>query len=139
MSPAPPLAGAGAPRRVTGVLAVDEPGVDLYDTEYLRARQVLRQLRQHTGTHRDRGSFEREVRERFAEIGLVARVMWYQGVADGQDMLFPDITIVGRVEPELEFDHDRMAHEVRANVLGLPRQPDAPVAPVAVPRELDLR
>lgn len=92
--------------------------IDLYDTEILAMEKVLEALeRSSEGAFVDRDAWTREVKERFAEIGLVVDVKWWRTNEAG--VLAPDIEIVGRVSKDDEFDHARMAHEVQHDVLDL--------------------
>lgn len=100
----------------------------LYDHERIAINKVMQVLAENIGSHRELGAFQREVRERFAEIGFVARCDFYEDEADtrpkGERTQIPQITITGRTEAMKvgEFDHDRMGHEVRSNILGVKNQ-----------------
>ena len=101
------------------------PLIDLYDTEILAIEAILPALNEHTGksfqakdwTAR-RDAFSREVEGRFAEIGLVARVVgWYVDPDDPDDNApTPRIEIQGRTD-KVDFDYDRQVHEVTNDVL----------------------
>ncbi len=101
---------------------------DLYDSERLAISRVMAALSQHVGTTSEKSAIQREVRDRFSDIGFVARCDFYKDDDDPRpwnerpDM--PQITIVGRTEKQGEFDHDRMGHEVRSNILGKNAQGD---------------
>ena len=102
--------------------------IDLYDSEIvLLHEKVLPALTDQTGRTfladdwvRIRDAFEREVRGRFAEIGLVAEVVgWYVDPHDPNDNApTPRIEIKGRTE-KIEFDYDRTVHEVTSDTLGV--------------------
>lgn len=106
----------------------------LYDHELADADRLWRRLledRQETLMNPQ--DFVDEVKEEFAaKVGLVVDVKAYttgkvvgQHPITGEDIVEEvpglysfDIEIIGRTEAH-EFDHDRMAHEVRNNLLGL--------------------
>ena len=96
--------------------------LDIYDSEMKEILRVGEELRKRTGLMRNYNDFEREIKERFEDIGFVVNVNWHhyamnKVVQVGSAM--PEVTIVGRVE-QIVFDPDRQVHEVRANVLDLP-------------------
>lgn len=74
--------------------------------------------------------FDRMVKDRFAGIGFIVDVKWYSATADGHTPLegvyIPEIEVLNRLDPDAEFDHERMAAEVQANVLDLPGEHDLP-------------
>lgn len=95
------------------------------DSERIEINKVFATLRENIGNHRELSSFQREARERFAEIGFVVRVDFFE--SEHEDHLrpedrtqYPEITFLGRCDPVKvgEFDHERMGHEVRSNILG---------------------
>lgn len=97
----------------------------LYDSERLAINQVTTTLMENIGKHRELGSFQREVRERFAEIGFIARCDFYESrhedhLPKDERTQYPEITLVGRCDPMQvgDFDHDKMGHEVRSNIIG---------------------
>lgn len=108
----------------------DETGVheealdwdDLYDSEKIKVREVFFALKEGTMQHREMGAFQREVRERFAEIGIVARCDFYERPDEKhlEGVQVPSITLIRRCEPTKvgDFDHDQMGHEVRSNIIG---------------------
>jgi hypothetical protein len=97
--------------------------IDLYDHEIIAIDGVLEKLRFKQGHRHNYNDLEREIRERFAEIGLVVSVTWREYAIGGvkQEGAMPDITPVARTEPH-EFDHDRQVHEVTHNILDIPGQ-----------------
>lgn len=111
---------------------VDEEDVldadDLYDSEKIAINRVLATIQQHVGTGVEGGAFQREVRERFAEIGFVVRCDLWKDDDDPRDWddkpWIPSITLVARTEKQGEFDHEQMGHEVRSNILGKNAQGD---------------
>lgn len=108
--------------------------IELYDSDRLALGRVAARLREHVGTRRTRESFAREVMERFAEEGYLVDVQVTTVETPGGDVIFhTGVTVAGRVDIEAGYDHERQRHEVRANILGVEGQPDAPVAPVAMP------
>lgn len=104
--------------------------VNLYDSEIIAVEKVLEKLNERR-TRTARMSYEaftEEARNRFAEIGLVVSVLWYEAgtpQADGslkklEGVLIPEILIKARTNAKtFEFDHDRMAHEVQSDLLQL--------------------
>jgi hypothetical protein len=87
---------------------------------------VMEVLRQKIHTPQEGSAFQREVRERFAEIGFVARCDLKKDLEDPRPWddkpWVPQISIIGRTEKQGEFDHDQMGHEVRSNILGKNQQ-----------------
>lgn len=108
----------------------DEEGLldtdSLYDHERLAINKVATALMDNIGRHRELSSFQREARERFAEIGFVVRVDFYEDPNEEHltGTQIPQISLLGRCEPLKvgEFDHDQMGHEVRSNILGVKGQ-----------------
>lgn len=104
-----------------------------YDSEMAAIYKVRDELQERFGnTRMNPQDFVDYAIEAYQKIGIVADVKtWSTGEVDGQhpitgeDMVqeVPNlwtfqIDILGRVERH-EFDHDRMAHEVQSNLLGL--------------------
>ena len=96
--------------------------INLYDSEVKAIQEVLNSLRDRTYKSHNLHAFEREILERYAEIGFVGNVLWYESNVEG--VFVPEVEIVGRCAPIKggEFDHDRMRHEVVNNYLGLPSE-----------------
>lgn len=99
--------------------------LDLYDTEVLKIEGVHLALQARARSKQlNFGDFEREIRERFAEIGFTVDVNWYRFSVNGaeqENAAMPEVTITGRTAP-VAFDHDRRVHEAVHNVLELPGQ-----------------
>lgn len=100
---------------------------DLYDSEKIAISKVSTALMDNINKHRELGAFQREVRERYAEIGFVARCDFYESqyedhLPKSERTQYPEITLIRRCEPTGEFDHDKMGHEVRSNILGVKGQ-----------------
>ena len=97
--------------------------IDVYDHEVEQIIAVQNQLLARCGAMRNYGDFEREIKERFAEIGFAAQVTWHTYSLGGkpQEGALPDVTLTGRLERR-EFDHDRQVAEVTRNVLNIPGQ-----------------
>lgn len=103
--------------------------MQLYDTEILEIERVLDILNDKRRQRRDLDSFDKEIKGRFEEIGLIVSINWYEcGVPDPdgnlvkqEDEYIPEIVIRDRVEKHL-FDHDRQRHEIVNNVLEMPGQ-----------------
>ena len=95
---------------------------DLYDSERIEINRVMASLMEKMGATVEGSAFQREVRERFAEIGFVVRCDFWKDEDDPRSWderpWIPSITLLGRTEKQGEFDHERMGHEVRSNILG---------------------
>lgn len=95
---------------------------DIQDSELLDIERVYKALGQKNGQRRELDAFEREIKERFHEIGFAVDVAWFEFAIDGvkqEGCFMPEISIVGRVE-KTEFDHDQKVAEVTRNILELP-------------------
>lgn len=94
-------------------------GPEILDSEMLEIEQVLETLKRRCedGRRLDRGMFDQEIQDRFANAGFKVVVNWYE--TNVTDVRMPEITITGRTERIGEFDHDKMAHEVTSDILGL--------------------
>lgn len=101
---------------------------DALDSEVIAINRVNAVLSAHIGRGVELSALQREVRERYAEIGFVARCDFYKDMNDPRPWKdkpeIPRITVVGRTEKQGEFDHERMGHEVRSNILGKNKQGD---------------
>lgn len=101
---------------------------DLLDSERIAINHVIAALNAKVGSQMEGGAFQREVRERFAEIGFVVRCDFWRDDDDPRPWderpWLPAITLLGRTEDPGEFDHERMGHEVRSNILGKNQQGD---------------
>jgi hypothetical protein len=102
------------------------PPLELYDHEMRDALEVLETLRRRAGERpRNYNDFEREIIERFEDIGLTVHVNWYSYAANRvvqTGSALPEVTITGRTDPTHVFDPDRQVHEVTSNILGLPEE-----------------
>lgn len=108
--------------------AQNAPGLtircEVHDSEIVQIEGVLERLnlivRDHKRVSYD--AFQREIIERFQDIGFIAKVAWWTGgTEDGAaipGLLLPEITLTDRIEAH-EFDHDRKVHEVTHDLLGL--------------------
>lgn len=95
--------------------------VNILDSEIAELQRVQATLNERTYKQHNLHAFEREIVERFQEVGFVVDVKWYETNLPG--VFAPEVEVVGRCEPVKpgEFDHDRMRDEVtRINPLGLP-------------------
>ena len=101
--------------------------LDLLDSEVKQIFEVTALLRQRASAKQHNYSdYQREVEDRFAEIGFTVDVSWYSYGFEGSpgamaNSAMPEITITGRVVPKA-FDRDRQVHEVTSNILGIPGQ-----------------
>jgi hypothetical protein len=96
--------------------------VNILDSEIKELQGVHQTLEGRTYKSHNLAAFEREIVERFQEIGFVVDVKWYQ--TNIASVSSPVVEVIGRctpVAPE-DFDHEKMAHEVVSNVLGLPEE-----------------
>lgn len=101
--------------------------IEIYDSEIVQIDAILKILDDKRQQRRSFENFDHEIKERFAEIGLIVAVNWYsagQPMPDGsvkeiEGVFIPEIVIKDRVEKHL-FDHDRQRHEVVSNLLELP-------------------
>jgi hypothetical protein len=98
--------------------------IDIYDSEIdkiLEVQQLLQQrARERMFNYND---FEREIKERFEDIGFIVAVNWHSYAVNGEVQAMsamPEVAITGRTDPSFAFDPDRQVHEVTRNVLGLP-------------------
>lgn len=92
--------------------------IDLYDSEVAEIEKVWGTLQERTNKSHNYDSFDREIRERFAEIGFKVRVNWYETNVAGVKL--PEIEVIDRIQ-QREFDHDQMRYELTvSNPLGLP-------------------
>lgn len=104
-----------------------------YDSEMADGYKIVAQLQERYGkTSMNPQDFVDYAIEEFAKVGLVVDVKtWSTGTVEGHHPITGEemvqevpnlwtfeIEIQGRVERH-EFDHDRMAHEVQSNLLGL--------------------
>lgn len=103
-----------------GVTAFDP--LDLYDHEIIAIEKVMNKLKLKQATLRNYNDLEREIKERFAEIGLVVQVGWHRYSVGGveQPGAMPEITPIGRTDTAFKFDPDRQVHEVTNNILEIP-------------------
>lgn len=119
-----------------------EAEIDLYDSDVLTIQQVVDALNVSRSKPTTVDGWRREIEERFSEAGFKVSVVLRQveGLErpDGtvaptsNDYIYTTITINDRVEPQGEFDHQRMAHEVQSNVLGLKGQENVKKTQVAM-------
>lgn len=94
-------------------------GPEILDSEMLEIEKTLEFLKDKTygGRHLDRGQFDAEIVDRFARIGFRVDVKWWHTDVEGVKM--PEIEIIGRTDRAGAFDHEKMAHEVTSDILGL--------------------
>lgn len=89
----------------------------LYDSEIDRAHQLVMQLQEKVkGREVNLDDFQKEVKERFLEIGFVVDIKWFQ--VEGERYKVPQIELVKRTQ-NIQFDHEQQAHEVTNDLLGL--------------------
>lgn len=100
--------------------------VELYDSDRAALAGLVNFLNaRHLNHTKDPERFAKEVVERFFAIGFHTEVRIFvledrvTGEVAGWE---PSIIIEDRVNPEEEFDHDRMRYEVRSDILGMNAQ-----------------
>jgi len=92
-------------------------GIDVYDSEVLEIEKVLNTLKARSRDQmRNYSDFDREVKERFSEIGFYVDVLWYD--TNVETVKMPEIVIKG-VTDARAFDREQMTHEVTNDILGL--------------------
>lgn len=104
-----------------------ESAIDLYDHERLAIRDKVQPgINASIGSKRSIQGFVDEVINRFhTDAGLIVEVtVWENEAANAirpkEERLYGfKVYISGRVQEEEEFDHERMSHEVRSDLLGL--------------------
>lgn len=96
--------------------------LNILDSEVADLQRVHGELENRTYKSHNLAAFEREIVERFQEVGFLVDVKWYETSAEG--VFSPVVEVIGRCQPLKpgEFDHDQMRHEVVNNVLGLPQE-----------------
>ncbi len=99
---------------------------DIYDHEIAQIIEVRQKLEQRASERSfNYGDFEREIKERYAEIGFTVGVNWHEYSVGGRKVegsAMPEITVTGRTDEAFRFDPDRQVHEVTSNILELPGQ-----------------
>jgi hypothetical protein len=92
--------------------------IELYDSDILVVEKVLNIIKERAEQRsHDYDAFDREIKERFYDAGYIVDVKWWS--TDQKDLYAPDIEIIGRVDKQGEFDHDKMGHEVVNDILEL--------------------
>ena len=94
--------------------------VELYHSDILTIEAVLAEVNKMQGTRQNLEMFVSEVEGRFAQVGFRVEVITFQDINDPEFYGF-NFVIRDRIEPEAEFDHEKMAHEVQHDILGLSR------------------
>jgi hypothetical protein len=105
-----------------------ESMIQLYDSEIIKIEGVLEALNRRKGQRADYERWTNEAKERFANIGLVVSILWYEAGIEREDgtverldgTLIPEIVVRGRTDSKtFSFDHEQMGHEVQNDLLGL--------------------
>lgn len=114
-------------------MTADTNLLNIYDEDVLNLQGVHRALEGRTYKSHNLDAFEREIVERFQEIGFVVDVKWYTTHSNGvpvAGVFAPVVEVTGRCAAIKagEFDHDRQRHQVVNNLLGLP-EADAGIIP----------
>lgn len=99
-----------------------ESDIPLYDHDFFAIEEVAAKLHEKVGTRRDVEDYRREIIGRFEDIGLVVRtrvtVPADTPLGKPPEFVSFTISIVDRCERK-PFDHERQAHEVKADILDL--------------------
>lgn len=90
---------------------------DILDSEVIAIEKVYLTLRERTHVSRRYEAFDREIHQRFEEIGFIVDVKWFDTDQPGTQM--PEVTITGRTAGPQDFDHDQMRHEIVNDLLDL--------------------
>lgn len=90
--------------------------LDVYDHEIIEIEKVLGILKERSQGRRNYDDFQREIKERFQDIGFVVDVVWYE--TDSAEIKMPEIVLKRRIEAHV-FDRDKMTHEVTNDLLGM--------------------
>lgn len=103
--------------------------VELYDSDRLQLKALVGFLNQRnvgkSAAVLSPQKYATELVERFFKVGYHVEVRMYalEDTETGDIVEWqPSILIEARVEPEEEFDHDRMRYEVRSDILGQNKQ-----------------
>jgi len=98
--------------------------IDLYPNEMNSVRELAADLQNKYGfkpfTDTTSKAFEAEVPDRFAALGLLAKVYWKDVDVDGDpnsDTLYflPTIAIEARIDPkDYTIDHEQMSREIQS-------------------------
>lgn len=92
-------------------------GIDVLDSEVLAIEKVLKTLKARSSNQmRNYADFDREIKERFQDIGFIVDVVWYE--TNLAEVKMPEIVIKGRIEAKA-FDRDQMTHEVTSDLLNM--------------------
>lgn len=95
--------------------------LDIYDSELEKILALQAELNDKIRFRKlNYGDFEREIRERFGELGFTVNVSWYRYSVGGQEQegAMPEVTVTGRTDGKFAFDPDRQVHEVTRDILG---------------------
>jgi hypothetical protein len=90
---------------------------EIYDHEIDKIHRTLEELRRKAESPQNYQSFQDEIKGRFADLGFVVDVKWWDTNVEG--VLMPEIEITGRTEAGFVFDRDQQVHEVTGDMLGL--------------------
>ena len=115
----PNMRGAVDLAQMGGMAGTDDltKTMDVHDSEINMIHEILNILRRRSASVRNYDDFQREIIERFGQIGFVVDVRWYE--TDQPGVLMPEINISNRTEKGFHFDRDKQVHEVTNDILGL--------------------
>jgi len=90
---------------------------EIYDSEIDKIHRLLEDLRRKAETPQNLQAFQDEIKERFADLGFVVTVKWWESNVQGVSI--PEIEITGRTDPNFVFDQNQQVHEVTNDRLGI--------------------
>jgi hypothetical protein len=113
-----PIIGQNQPRQQEPNAPGLTAKIEIHDSEIMEIERIVAALNERLGSSRrtNLDAFNREIYERFAEIGFIVQVAWWDTNIPG--VLIPEICISDRTERK-DFDHDRQVHEVTNDILEL--------------------
>lgn len=113
--------------------------LDLYDSEKMEIRKICeRVVEDRRDSLTTKKAIATELLERLYDAGFETQVVMKPAVnrQNGEMRFVPEVTVLARVNPEAEHDHERHGHEVRANIIGAAQPEVATAKPVAMPGRL---
>lgn len=90
--------------------------IDLLDSEILEIEKVYDKIKERARGRVNYQHLQDEIKDRFAEIGFVVDVAWFE--TNLAEVKIPQITFTARTERKV-FDRDQMTREVTDDILNL--------------------
>lgn len=91
---------------------------EIYDSEIDKIHRLTDALNtKYKQGVRDVQGAQDEIKERFAGIGFVVTVKWWETNVEG--LYLPEVEFTGRTDPNFVFDQNQQVHEVTSDLLGL--------------------